>query len=147
MRKLAAAAALALVFACSPPSPQPSDTIAGAEAPTDPLAVALTPALAEGIGRPVSLAVQVSAIDGDWGWIVAQPWTPDGTQIDWSQTRYAERAASGALDGGGVTYALLRRRNGEWRVVEFAVGPTDVAWADWAQRHGAPTSLMQAPTN
>lgn len=148
MRTLMAVAAFALLAACSPPaqqSEQSSDSIAASETQTDPLAIALTPVLAENIGRPVSLSVQTSTMEGNWGWIVAQPWTADATQIDWSQTRYAERAREGVLDGNGTTYALLRRENGQWRVLEFAVGPTDVAWVDWAERHGAPASIMQTP--
>ncbi len=139
----------ALLAACSPPGQQTSHTPARhateSDAQADALAVALTPALSEAIGRPVSLEVQISTMDESWGWIVAQPWTPEGAQIDWSQTRYAERAQEGLLDGNGLTYALLQRRDGEWRVVEFAVGPNDAPWLEWAERHGAPATLMQAP--
>jgi hypothetical protein len=144
-------AACALLAACTPPAqqqPQGEDqagAIIASETQTDPLAIALTPVLAEAIGRPVSLSVQLSTMEGDRGWIVAQPWTPEGAQIDWSQTNFAERAREGVLDGNGTTYALLRRENGQWRVVEHAVGPTDVAWAEWGQRHGAPASLFQMP--
>lgn len=144
-----AIAALALLTACSPPGQQSksSEDITATENQTDPLALALTPVLAENLERPISLSLQTSAINGDWGWIVAQPWTADGTQIDWSQTPYAERARDGVLDGNGTTYALLRRENGQWRVVEYAVGPTDVVWLEWADRHGAPADLMQAPAD
>lgn len=140
----------AIVVACSPPA-QKAETPPGepgipVEAPNadrDAMTAALAPRVQAEIGQPVSFTVTTMRVEDDWGWLVAQPWTPHGTQIDWSQTRYAERAAEGVLDGGGTTYALLRRENGQWRVVDFAVGPTDVAWADWSERHGAPASLMQ----
>jgi hypothetical protein len=149
MRVALAIAALFALAACSPPTPQggPTDPSAADAAQTDPLALALEPTLAEEIGRPVTLAVLVSRTDGDWGWIVAQPWTPEGAALDWSQTNLAERAGQGMLDGSGRTYALLRRQDGEWRVIDHAVGPTDVAWADWPQRHGAPASLFEMPTD
>ena len=136
-----------LIVACSPPAQKNDEAPAGqpgapaAEAPNpeqDAMVAALAPRVQAEIGRPVSFTVTTMRVENDWGWLVAQPWTPDGAQIDWSQTRYAERAAQGVLDGGGTTYALLKREGGQWRVVDFAVGPTDVAWADWAQRHGAP---------
>jgi hypothetical protein len=144
-------ALVALAVACSPPAPNteapPGEPgIPAAEAPNperDAMTAALAPRVQAEIGRPVSFTVTTMRVEDDWGWLVAQPWTPDGTRIDWSQTRYAERAAEGVLDGGGTTYALLRRENGQWRVIDFAVGPTDVAWADWSERHGAPASLMQ----
>lgn len=145
---LIVAALAALLVACTPPA-QNAETPTEepmAEAPTnaDPLAAAATPAIAADIGVPVSLAVTSSATDGDWGWLVAQPWTPEGAQLDWSQTRYAQRAAEGVLDGNGTTYVLLKRENGSWRVVEHVVGPTDVAWLEWPQRHGAPAALLGA---
>lgn len=149
MRRLMAVAAFVLLAACSPPAQQgkQSSDITAGDVQTDPLAIALAPVLTESIGLPVSLSVRTSNTQGDWGWLVAQPWTTDWTQIDWLETTYAERAREGVLDGNGVTYALLKREGGQWRVVEFAVGPTDVAWADWAERHGAPASLMVMPAN
>jgi hypothetical protein len=153
MRAMALAVA-ALAAACSPPAQDGTDVSSTENVEVNAIAcatsddqctprAALTPVVGESIGHPVSLQVETFNTEGDWGWIIAQPWTPEGTQIDWSQTRYAERAAQGVLDGGGTTYALLKRENGRWRVVDFAVGPTDVAWADWPERHGAPASLMQ----
>jgi hypothetical protein len=149
MRALILALA-ALAAACSPPT-QKADAPPGepgipAEASNpeqNAMTSALAPRVEAEIGQPVSFTVTTMRVENDWGWLVAQPWTPDGAQIDWSQTRYAERAREGMLDGGGTTYALLKRENGQWRVVDFAVGPTDVAWADWAERHGAPASVMQ----
>jgi hypothetical protein len=151
MRRMLFVLVTVFAAACSPPAPQteapPSEPgVPAAEAPNperDAMTAALAPRVEAEIGQPVSFTVNTMRVENDWGWIVAQPWTPDGTQIDWSQTRYAERAAQGVLDGGGTTYALLKRENGRWRVVDLAVGPTDVAWADWSERHGAPASLMQ----
>ena len=62
--------------------------------------------------------------------------------IDWARTKYGDQSAEGVLDGGGTTYALLKRENGQWRVLEFVIGPTDVAYADWPERHDAPAGLM-----
>ncbi len=148
MRRVLAIAAFTLLAACTPPAPAPStegDTStpgSSAGVSTDPLAVAAAPAISEDIGIPVTLAPTVSRTEGDWGWLVAQPWTPDGAAIDWSQTRHASRAENGAMDSSGTVYVLLKRENGAWRVVEHIVAPTDVAWLDWPQRHGAPESLF-----
>lgn len=154
----AIAALLLAGAACSPanaPSTQNDTATTGgadgqAEAPDperDAMLAVLAPAVAAEIGAPVTFTVETKRTQGEWGWLVAHPWTPDGAQIDWSTTRYAERAREGMLDGGGTTYALLKRENGQWRVVEVAVGPTDVAYADWPQRHGAPAPLMDLPRN
>lgn len=148
MRRVLALVAFTILAACTPPAPSaPSEPGASspgsvAEATTDPLALAAAPAISTAIGVPVALHPSISRTDGEWGWLIAQPWTPEGAAIDWSQTQYAQRAADGALDGDGTTYVLLRQQNGQWTVVASAVGPTDVAWAGWAQQYGAPESLF-----
>lgn len=152
MRALIVALA-ALAAACTPPASAPSEEPAATggqageatQAPDperDAMVDALSAQAGVEIGLPVTFEVTTKTVEGDWGWLVAQPWTRDGAQIDWSTTRYAQRAADGVLDGGGTTYALLRKQNGTWSVVAFAVGPTDVAYADWPQRYGAPASVM-----
>ncbi len=153
MRALIVGLAL-LAAACNPAAQAPSDQGAGQdtagqagvpEAPDperDAMVAALSPAASADIGRPVTFQVTTKRVEGDWGFLVAQPWTPEGASIDWSTTQYAERAREGALDGNGTTYALLRRQNGTWTVTAFAVGPTDVAYADWPQRYGAPASIF-----
>ena len=148
MRYVLAIAAFTLLTACTPPAPSTSTeanvTTPGstADSSTDPLAIAAAPAISEDIGVPVTLAPRVSRTDGDWGWLIAQPWTPEGAAIDWSQTRHASRAENGVMDSSGTVYVLLKRENGAWRVVEHTIAPTDVAWLDWPQRHGAPESLF-----
>jgi hypothetical protein len=150
MRGLIVALAL-VVAACNPAqAPSGADGASGgsagqAEAPDperDAMAAALSTRAGEVLGIPVTFQVTTKRTQGEWGWLVAQPWTPEGAQIDWSTTRYAEAAREGMLDGGGTTYALLRRQGGAWTVVDLAVGPTDTADIGWPQRYGAPASLI-----
>lgn len=140
--------ALMLLAACTPPAPSaPTDAVPStpgttADTITDPLAIAAAPTISADIGVPVTLHPRVSRTDGDWGWIVAQPWTPEGAAIDWSQTLHASRAENGVMDSSGAVYVLLKRENGAWRVINHAVAPTDVAWEGWAQQYGAPDALF-----
>ena len=39
--------------------------------------------------------------------------------------------------------ALLRREGAAWKLVDIAVGPTDVAWEAWATTHKAPAELFR----
>lgn len=149
MRRILAVAAFSILAACTPPAPpSPPDAppatpgSAADAATTDPLALAATPAVSAEIGIPVALHPSVSRIDGDWGWLVAQPWTPEGAAIDWSQTQLASRAENGVMDESGTVYVLLKRENGAWQVVRHVVAPTDVAWENWHQEYGAPASLF-----
>ncbi|WP_363796323.1 lysozyme inhibitor LprI family protein [Lysobacter firmicutimachus] len=107
-----------------------------------PLLAALKAVLAKDLGQPVTLRVDLLREQDGWAFASVRPRTADGKPIDFLRTRYAERQRDGVLDGDG-TYALLSRRGGAWKVVQFDVGPTDVAWAAWPEEFGAPAAVVQ----
>ncbi|MEI9849615.1 MAG: hypothetical protein WDN24_00775 [Sphingomonas sp.] len=102
---------------------------------------ALRPAIAADLGQPVRFVVTKLRVQGDWAFAVVRPQTPAGQWIDFARTHYAERQREGMLDGDTV-HALLRREKGAWRVKDFVIGPTDVAWDAWPQQYGVPRGLL-----
>jgi hypothetical protein len=136
--------------ACSPATtteaPQPP-AAPSADATTQALVAALTPLVAQELGQAVSLQVSDSNVRDEWAFVTAQPRRPDGSAIDWSTTTLAERAAQGVLGSDGATYALLKNENGVWTVLEYSIGPTDVAWIEWAAEHGVPPDILGLPSN
>jgi hypothetical protein len=145
-------AIVALAAACSPPAATTTETPEPPAAPaadgtTQEVLDALTPVVAQDIGQPVSLQTTNVNVRDEWAFVTAQPRKPDGSAIDWSTTAYAQRAADGVLDGDGTTYALLKNENGAWTVLEHVVGPTDVAWIEWAGEHGVPPDILGLPSN
>lgn len=156
MRMLLIAALVAFSAACTPPAATTTET--PPEAPAAPLPGVddeqtqallnvLDPVLAQGIGQPVSLQPTTVNVRDEWAFIIGQPRKPDGTAIDWSTTTLAQRAADGVLDGDGQTFALLKNVNGAWEVLEYVVGPTDVAHIEWAGKHGVPPDILGLPSN
>jgi hypothetical protein len=147
----------ALAAACSPPAEQPvtehTEIIATATAPPPPEVTrdlvlgSLRAAVSQEVGQPVSLQATTVNVRDEWAYVVAQPRKPDGSAIDWSTTTLAQRAADGVLDGDGQTFALLKNVNGAWEVLEYVVGPTDVAHIEWAGKHGVPPDLLGLPSN
>lgn len=96
--------------------------------------------VAASLGKPVLFRVKRLGASGDWAFLHADMEERGGKPIDFAGTPRADDAAHGAVSR---TYAALLRRNGtEWRVVAHAIGPTDVAWADWATRYGAPPAIF-----
>ena len=143
----------AALAACSP-APQeapPPETPAAAEVSAPDEAThtavldALSKSLAADLGQPVDFRVDELKTEGDWAWVVAMPQALGGGAIDFSKTKYAARDRAGMFDGG-ITYALLQRRDDAWTVRDFAVGPTDVAYLDWGRKYGAPGTLMGLET-
>lgn len=144
MRRILIVFALGLA-ACTPPQ-QRSDGATTSAPEVDPaIAAVVNATLSADTGKEVRARIDTLRIEGDWAWVVALPQAPGGGAFDFSGTRYAEREASGVLDGGGTTYMLLQHQEGVWVVRDFAVGPTDVAYADWPIQYGAPAALMGLP--
>lgn len=158
MRAIAVALVL-IAAACTPPAGQTTDAPTTAQdetlAPSAPvddeqtqmLLNVLDPVLAQGIGQPVSLQPTTVNVRDEWAFIIGQPRQPDGSPIDWTRTSLAQRAADGVLDGDGQTFALLKNVNGAWEVLEYVVGPTDVAHIEWAGKYGVPADVLGLPSN
>lgn len=116
--------------------------------PADPLRPvllnALRPAIVADLGQSVKFVVATLRTQGDWAYVVARPQRPDGREIDFRATRYREAIDQGVFDGPTL-YALMQRREQRWTVVDFVIGPTDVAWAGWPEEHGAPAAMLGLP--
>lgn len=137
--------ALLLLAACSPAPQAPRESPAAVQpvVPADAatqtrLRAAIVQKLGADLGAPVGLDVDTMQTQGDWAWAIVTPRTTTGAAFDFSKTRYA----GAELDGGGRTYLLLYRNGETWAVRDFAVGPTDVAWIEWPQKHNAPPQVM-----
>lgn len=89
---------------------------------------------------PVVFKVDRLKVSGDWAFLLAVPQQPDGKKIDYRGTRYAEAIKAGAFDNG--ICALFQRKNGQWKVVQYVLGMTDVPWEDWPQKYGAPATIF-----
>ena len=55
-------------------------------------------------------------------------------------TTYAEAQKAGAFDDGVL--ALLHKVGGQWRVVQYVIGATDVAYLGWDRRFHAPAAIF-----
>jgi len=75
-----------------------------------------------------------------WAFLLGTPRRPDGGQIDYRNTIYAEAQKAGAFDDGVM--ALLHRVGGQWRVVQYVIGATDVAYIGWDRKFHAPSAIF-----
>lgn len=79
-------------------------------------------------------------VQGSWAFIGGTPQNPDGGAPDYSRTKYADAYESDAFDNN--FFALLRKTAGKWKVTTYAIGCTDVCYADWWRRYRAPKSIF-----
>ena len=97
------------------------------------------PAVEIDVQGPVEFVVDDLRREGEWAFFAGGMQHPGGVPIVCPRTRFADECDF--MDGFSV-FALLREEGPRWRLVDLMVGPTDVGWADWPERHGAPCRLM-----
>jgi hypothetical protein len=110
-----------------------------------PLLDALRPRVEGDLKQPVIFRVTKLHVLGDFAFVVCEPRTPADKPIDFKKTHYKALLEQGIFDGA-TTYALLKKVGGKWKAVEHVIGPTDVAWSNWAgPPHNAPRALLGLP--
>ena len=93
-------------------------------------------------GGAIEFVVRRLNVAGDWAFGDVRLQRPGGGQIDWRKTKYAADFAGGMFDPSG-SFFLVRRSDGVWTVVEFATGPTDIAWDSWRTDYKLPAALFE----
>lgn len=79
-------------------------------------------------------------VQGTWAFVGGNPQTPGGGDPDYRNTKYWEAVNAGAFDNN--IFALLKKAAGKWKVVIYAIGCTDVCYADWWRRYRAPKAVF-----
>jgi hypothetical protein len=77
---------------------------------------------------------------GNWAFLGGDPQSPSGGQPNYRGTKY-QRARDADMFDNNI-FALLRKTGGKWRVVTYAIGCTDVCYADWWRRYRAPKAVF-----
>lgn len=79
-------------------------------------------------------------VQGNWAFVGGRPQGLNGEAPDYSRTQYADQVDSGAFDNN--LFALLKKTAGKWKVTTYAIGCTDVCYADWWRRYRAPKGVF-----
>jgi hypothetical protein len=77
---------------------------------------------------------------GNWAFVSGSPQSTNGEKPDYSKTKYRDAVDAGAFDNN--FFALLKKSAGNWRVVTYAIGCTDVCYTDWWRRYRAPKAIF-----
>ena len=85
---------------------------------------AARPILEVRVGPPVEFVVSWLRVYGDWAWVAVDPQRPGGGAINPNSPTYRMWEGQDGLH----TYVLLKHAYGQWNVVDYAIGPTDVFW-------------------
>lgn len=91
--------------------------------------------------QPVSFLANDFRILGSWAFLSGQAQNPKGGEINWKITEYKSAIDAEIFDDN--LSALLKKTGGKWRVVDYAIGCTDVCYLDWDTKHKAPSALFK----
>lgn len=77
-------------------------------------------------------------VQGTWAFVSGEPTTPSGGRPNLKGTAW--QGSEDLFDDN--FFGLLRKRNGKWRVVEYALGCTDVCYSHWWRKYKAPKAIF-----
>jgi hypothetical protein len=100
----------------------------------------LRPTVMAEIGGPIEFVVTDLRVMQQWAYAYVRPQRPGGSPIDWNRTKYRQDMALGTMSDGVM--ALLYHNGARWQIVEYVIGPSDVAWDGWRQERRLPRRLF-----
>jgi hypothetical protein len=100
----------------------------------------LRPSIEKELKQKIVFVIHQINVQGTWAFVDGRLRTSDGKVPSWKGTPYAKAASYGAQSDG--ISALLKRSGKGWRIVEKAIGCTDVCYVDWWKRYKAPKAIF-----
>lgn len=101
---------------------------------------ALRPAVEADLAAPIGFRISRIEVLRDWAYVSCIP-TRGPRPLDWAKTKYGKAFAQDMMTN--MILALLRRdASSGWKVIEYALGPTDATWEEWAPKYSLPRSLF-----
>jgi hypothetical protein len=93
--------------------------------------------------QSVIFKVEHLRVAGEWAYAKVSPTRPDGGELNYSKTKFQKLIDLGAFDPQGEAL-LFKEEDGEWTVVEWVFGSTDVPSVEWSSKHpGIPKSVLE----
>ena len=100
----------------------------------------LRPSIEKELKQKIVFVIHQINVQGTWAFVDGRLRTTNGKVPSWKGTPYAKAASYGAQSDG--ISALLKRSGNGWRIIEKAIGCTDVCYVDWWKRYKAPKALF-----
>jgi len=91
--------------------------------------------------QKVIFKVNLLKISGAWAAARVTPLRPDGSPINYRLTKYKEAFENDVFDSGGE--ALLKKKDGTWRLLHWRFGGTDTELFEWIKEAGAPAIIAE----
>jgi hypothetical protein len=91
--------------------------------------------------KPVLFRIDALKVLNGWAFLRGVSLEKSGKPMDYRGTPYQESIEAGTFDDW--ICALLHKEGNRWRVMAYAIGATDVPFADWAEHYHAPPGIFK----
>jgi hypothetical protein len=79
-------------------------------------------------------------VSASWAFLGGAPQNTSGGKPNYRGTPYQKAINQDMFDNN--FFALLKKTGGKWKVVHYAIGCTDVCYADWWKTYRAPKAIF-----
>lgn len=90
--------------------------------------------------QKIKFVVETLRVQGSWSFVGGVPQAENGGWPNYLATEYQEAIDNEMFDNN--IFALLKNTDGEWKVVTYSIGCTDVCYAGWWRDHSAPRKVF-----
>ena len=129
-----------IIAACSSIAAQPAYTPEKGSAERAAILDALRIPVERDLKQKIVFAADHFKVQGNWAYLSGAPQAAAGGQPNYRKTKYWDAVDSGAFDHN--FFALLKKTAGKWKVTVYAIGCTDVCYADWSSEFKAPKAIF-----
>ena len=90
--------------------------------------------------QKIVFAAEHFNVSGNWAFVGGDPQAPGGGKPNYRGTPFQKAIDADMFDNN--FFAVLKKTAGKWKVVTYAIGCTDVCYADWWRRYKAPKAIF-----
>lgn len=129
-----------IIAACSSIAAQSAYTPEKGSAERTAILNALRIPVERDLKQKIVFAADHFKVQGNWAYLSGTPQTTSGGRPNYRNTKYWDAVDSEAFDHN--FFALLKKTGGKWKVTVYAIGCTDVCYADWWSEFKAPKAIF-----
>jgi hypothetical protein len=132
---------LIVAFSATGAFAQEAETPAGNHPESAAVLKALGVPVAKDLKQEITFSTEKLKVEGDWAFVAGRARDAQGGAPNWKLTKYQEFIDSNDFEDN--IFALLKKKNGRWRVVTYMMNCHDVCYLGWDKRYKAPSAIME----
>jgi hypothetical protein len=132
---------LIIAFSASAAVAQESETPAGNHPESAAVLKALGVPVSKDLKQGITFYAERLRVVGDWAFVAGRARNAEGGEPNWKLTKYQEFIDSNDFEDN--LFALLKKRNGKWRVVTYMINCHDVCYLGWDRKYKAPKAIFE----